>query len=481
MEKDNINNLEKNNEPKSPTNETSISDNEPKVIQTDIGAKDGQNKCPKCGSTDISLNLNNGKLRCNFCRHEFEPEKINEDGQDLDNLEGEVIGSGAQDIIAAVEDVLTFKCSSCGAEVIIDTNEATQARCHWCRNTLSINQQIPNGSIPDMVLPFKLKKEDAELEIENFVGKRKFFAHPRFKEEFTTHNIMGVYLPYMVIDINAHSTLSGQGEHQVRSYTRGSDDDKKTYYDADLYDVEREFDITIDDLTIEASTDKLINKSSEKTNNIINSIMPFDTENSVKWDANYLKGYSSEKRDINIEKLKGIINEQVKDIARYKANETLRKYDRGVRWSSEELNIKGEKWLASYLPIWLYSYQHVKNDENKRLHYVAVNARTNEVMGSIPINIPKLIGVSALIEILGIIAALYIDNDYAWILALGGIGYFVFIYYRYRNTNARHYHEKETNSTMKNLRKSDKFIRQLTGLRNSDMDGANNTNVNSKR
>ena len=47
--------------------------NEPKIVQTDTGAKDGQNKCPKCGATDISLNVNTGMLRCNFCRHEFEP------------------------------------------------------------------------------------------------------------------------------------------------------------------------------------------------------------------------------------------------------------------------------------------------------------------------------------------------------------------------------------------------------------------------
>ena len=31
-------------------------------------------KCPKCGATDISLNPRSGKLRCNFCRYEFEPE-----------------------------------------------------------------------------------------------------------------------------------------------------------------------------------------------------------------------------------------------------------------------------------------------------------------------------------------------------------------------------------------------------------------------
>ncbi|KZX11015.1 TFIIB-type zinc ribbon-containing protein [Methanobrevibacter filiformis] len=464
--------------------EEDTSNNEPKIIQTNPDAKDGQNKCPKCGATDISLNANNGKLRCNFCRYEFEVEKVGTDSDsDLRNLKGEVIGSGAQNIIADVEDVLTFKCSSCGAEVIINTTETTQARCHWCRNTLSINQQIPNGAIPDMVLPFKLKKDDAKVEIETFVEKRKFFAHPKFKEEFSTQNVMGVYLPYMVVDINGHSKLSGQGEHTVRTYTVGSDKNKETLHDADLYNVEREFDVLIDDLTIESSSDKLMGMSSEKTNNIINSIMPFDTENSVKWNANYLKGYSSEKRDINIEQLKSIIISQIKDISRYKANTTLAHYDRGVKWSSEQLDIKGQKWIAAYLPVWLYSYQQVKSSKKSLLHYVAVNARTKEIMGSVPIHMPKLFATSAVVEVFGIIIAIFtapITDDYSWIVTIAGFVFFAYFYFRYRNTNARHAHEKETKATVENLKRVDIFIRRKTGLKNSNMKGANNKKVSNK-
>jgi DNA-directed RNA polymerase subunit RPC12/RpoP len=184
---------------------------EPVMDNTGAEAAGGQNKCPKCGATDISLNVNTGLLRCNFCRHEFEPEKVAGLETDLSKLEGTVIGSGAKDIIADTNEVMTFKCSSCGAEVVIDTTEATQARCHWCRNMLSINQQIPNGAVPDVVLPFGIKKDVAKAEIEKFVGKRKFFAHPAFKKEFSSDNVMGVYLPYMVVDINAHANLTGQG------------------------------------------------------------------------------------------------------------------------------------------------------------------------------------------------------------------------------------------------------------------------------
>ena len=453
-----------------------ILNNEPRIVKTDVGAKDGQNKCPRCGSTDISVNANTGRLRCNFCRYEFEPEKIQGMETDITKLQGEIMGSGTQDIVADAQNVMTFKCSSCGAEVVIDTSESTQARCHWCRNTLSVNQQIQNGAIPDVVLPFKLTKEEAKNQIESFVGKRKFFAHPKFKSEFTTENIMGVYFPYMVVDVNSHARFSGNGEHLVKRYTRGTSNSSTTYYDADLYAVERDFDLTIEGLTVESSSDKL-NKVSNKTNNVINAIMPFDMENCVKYNANYLKGYTSERRDTNIEQLRPLVDAQSKDIARFAANETLEQYDRGVNWQVEQLDVKGKQWKTAYLPVWLYSYQEVKNNDNSTLHYVAVNARTKETMGSVPIHMPKLFGMSCLVELIGIILMIIADFDYKWIFLLLGFIYFFVIYLKYRNSDARHHHETETKKKIFNLKKIDNFIKHEKGLTNSRIAGANNTKV----
>ena len=223
------------------------------IVKTDDGAENGQSKCPNCGSTDISMNPNTGKLRCNFCRTEFEPETAEQLVENIEDLQGEVIASGAKNIDKYAENIITLKCQSCGADVVIDTESSTQARCHWCRSMLSINQQIPNGAVPDTVLPFKLKKQDAQVSIQEFVKKRSFFANPKFKADFTTENIMGVYFPYMLVDANAHVYLAGQGEQETRRYKV----DDRTYYDADVFAVRREFDLMVDDLTIESSADKL--------------------------------------------------------------------------------------------------------------------------------------------------------------------------------------------------------------------------------
>lgn len=453
-------------------------DNNVKIVKTDEGSTDGLNRCPKCGATDILLNPKTGKLRCSYCRHEFDPEKITGMEEDIKNLTGEIMGSGAQNIIADTNSVLTFKCTSCGAEIVVDTSEASHARCHWCRNVLSVNQQIPNGTIPDVVLPFKLTKDQAKACIEKFVGKRKFFANSKFRQEFTTENIMGVYFPYMIVDVNSHAKLVGQGEHLVRFYTVKSGNSEEKRYDADLYDVEREFDLAIKGLTIESNSDRLNNEDKSKTNNVINAIMPFDTENAVKYDSNYMRGYTSEKRNVNVDELKELVKVQSKDVARFAANDSLKNYDRGVAWSSEEFNVKGQQWKAAYLPVWLYSYQEVKGDK-KVLHYVAVNARTEETMGSVPIHMPKLILMSFLVEVLGILAMMFTADDFdgSWLFLTVGVIFFFIMYGRYRNSGARHTYETETEKEVTNLREVDTYIKRRTGLSNYYMEGANNTNV----
>ena len=447
------------------------------IVNTAPDAKNGQNKCPKCGATDISVNANNGKLRCNFCRHEFEPVKLEGMVEDINNLQGNVIASGAKDIIADAKDVITFKCSSCGAEVVIDTSSSQSARCHWCRNILSVNEQIPNGAVPDVVLPFSIKKEEAQAEIKKFVGKRKFFANPQFKKEFTTDNIIGVYFPYMLVDVNAHSLYKGIGEHTTRSYYLGSGDNQRRYYDADAYNVEREFDLTINGLSIESNSDRLNTKDKSKTNNIINAIMPFDVENAVKYNANYTRGYNSEKRDVNVEGLKDIVETQAADISRYAANDSLTNYDRGVAWATQDVNIKGKQWTAAYLPVWLYSYQEKKGNKSL-LHYVAVNARTKETMGSVPIHMPVLVGISSIVEIFGVLAMIFIDWKYRYVFLLLGFIYFLIMYNKYRNSNARHNYESETKRTINNLRQVDEFFEKRKRLSSPTISGANNKQLN---
>ena len=355
--------------------------------------KDGLNRCPKCGSTDIRHKPGSDLLVCLYCRNQWQGIRVEEEfgfGLGIDQLKGTVIASGARDIAADAASLMSFKCTGCGAEVTVNTDNAMTARCHWCRHVLGVNEQIANGAVPDAVLPFHIRKEDAVARIRQFVDKRRMFALKAFKEQFTPENVTGVYLPYMIVDGNVSVDVAGQGEIQTRTYTRGTGDKKKTYYDADVYQVERHVDFTVDDLPLESSTERGNLDTEKNTNNIINTILPFDTKNAVKWNASYLSGFSSEKRNSDVEHLRPRLEDQLLSVGRAQVEESVSRYGRGVRWEQERLQVHGTRWVSMYLPVWLYSY-HQPGRNGGMLHYIAVNGRTGETMGSVPVQQWKLL------------------------------------------------------------------------------------------
>jgi ribosomal protein L37AE/L43A len=362
----------------------------PSIDTVNESLKDGLNRCPKCGGTDVRLRGSTGMLVCLFCRNEWQEARVEEEfglGEGIDELEGTVIATGAEDIQADVADVLTFKCEACGAEVVVDTASSLNARCHWCRHTLNVNQQIPNGAVPDAVLPFRLAREEAVDKIRAFASKRRLFAHKRFKEEFVPENVLGVYLPYLVIDARAESQYWGKGEVQTRRWTEKSGDNTVTYYAADVYQLTRQVSFTVDDLTIEGSSERA-EFGRENTNNIVNAILPFDTKNAVRWNASYLVGFTSEKRDRDVSGVQPVLEDQLLSIGRSQVEPSLSSFDRGVRWEQEKIDVAGSRWVSMYLPVWLYSYF---QEDTGLLHYIAVNGRTGETMGSVPVSQPKLI------------------------------------------------------------------------------------------
>lgn len=451
-------------------------------------------RCSNCGGSDIRFDEESGKLQCQHCRSLIDGVMANEI-DDVSALQGKVISGGAKKIIDD-KMMVTMKCSACGAAVTINTDEAPNARCPWCRHVLSITDKLPNGTIPDLILPFKVSRKQALEEMAAYISKHHSIAERGFINEFREDAIMGVYLPYMVIDMNVHAKMSGVGEIEVRRYTVGSGDDRETRYDADAYDVAREFDLMIDDLTIEASTDRLNQNTLVNTNNVINAIMPFDTENAIDWDPRYVRGYSCEHRDVDIDDLDRRVKLQVEDVMRFRMHGAIAQYNRGVRWDKMRLEQKGVKWKTAYLPVWLYSYLDVNKNGKSVLHYVAVNGRTKETVGSTPIAWPRVF-----LRVLGVPGILWFCNIFLALLASHGIknemitelfaalGALCVFWIpvasivmamkvsKFRNRGARHMHEQETRASIENVVSNDSFQKAYRGLSRSVMTGRNDNVV----
>ena len=465
---------------------------------TKITTKGKVLRCPNCGASKAAYDVDAGGLRCENCRTVFVSPKINELGG-VDELVGEIRGSGANDLVTD-DFVMSLRCPSCGANIMVD-KDAKDIHCHWCRHNLTTRDKIPNGEMPDLVLPFKLQKKDALRRMRKFSSKRQFFSAGGFGGDLSERTIKGVYLPYVVVDVNAKVELEGSAERTigmriVNEYYNDNDDGSlKTVYDVNVYDVSRSFNLRIDDLTIEASRNKFERGSLVNTTHIVNAIMPFDTEEAVEWDPRYLKGFSSEKRDLNIEDLEPRLRSQVYDIARRSAMKTTTQYDRGVRWDKAKVDIVGIKWKTAYFPVWIYSHVMPGPGGKNAIHYMAVNARTGETMGSVPLRSwmrTVIVGVPFVVAI-GFLISLFINHDRTFAARFCSMVVFaLFTWFlakrmkamsrEYINNNARHMYELDTCILIDDMAQSDKLANALTrdnkgmiyGYNEERMTGAHN-------
>jgi hypothetical protein len=214
-----------------------------------------------------------------------------------------------------------------------------------------------------------------------------------------------IYLPYFIYDANCHVSCSGQAAHLVRRYTVGGKNNRRTYFDYDVYNFSRDFNLKVDNLTIEANSNYTNHDTTQSTQNVINAIMPFDTEQLVPYSAQYLQGgFRSEKRDVSVADVSSTAVAQVRDISRHQIiKQTMSFYNHGIKFEKNRVDKKGTRYQTALLPIWLYSYLEKKRDGRTLLHYIVVNGRTGKVQGSVPINYPKLFVVSGIIQVVAIL------------------------------------------------------------------------------
>ena len=381
--------------PPPPLGEPTSGDTQPAVVvnATPAGAADGVNRCEKCGASEVTYSAATAMFTCAFCRHQWAALALDAAmklSEGIRELKGTVRSTAAADI-ADTGALVTLACTGCGAEVVIDTDHNLRARCHWCKHELSLNNTVPNGAVPDGILPFTVSKEQAMSCISQFVAQRKAFALPAFSASFKPENVMGVYLPYMTVDGNISARLDGVGEVLEARIKVG---DNKTAYRVQKFNVTRSFDVAVDDVVVETASSKADIHSTVSTNNIINSVLPFDVKNIVRFTSNFLgENFTSERRDMDIDHADDYANQHFMTIARGSASSTIAAYDRGVRWDSEQLQVKGSRWTSVLLPVWLYGFVETKNGQAVT-HYMAVNGRTGATMGSVPINSAKANAVS---------------------------------------------------------------------------------------
>jgi len=126
-------------------------------------------KCPNCDS-NVKYNIARKALYCEYCKTEYNEEKINELNQ--------------------IIQVKCYECSSCGAKVFFDDNDISD-KCAYCGGAFVLDDKLKNMVKPSKILPFKVDKEKV---------KKYIFSK---NTDIINMDILGVYVPYWLYNLSS--------------------------------------------------------------------------------------------------------------------------------------------------------------------------------------------------------------------------------------------------------------------------------------
>ena len=185
-------------------------------------------KCPAC-TAPLHFSEETGRLECDYCGSSFTVAEAEAFSAEKEQQAAEAFEKAAAEARAdagswerpdgqdswgeEADHLKTYRCPSCGAELICD--EATAATsCPYCGNNTIISGQFHGMQKPELVIPFKLGKEEAVKTLKAHYKGRPFLPKS-FSDENHIQEIKGIYVPFWLFD--------GQAEADVRfTATRSS-------------------------------------------------------------------------------------------------------------------------------------------------------------------------------------------------------------------------------------------------------------------
>ena len=338
-------------------------------------------KCPVCGA-EIKYNPTSGNMKCEYCDSEFNPEDIfkENDSDDMNSSQEfileehektDVSFSDADSSTDETEGTLvTYKCSFCGAEVV--TAEDTSATfCVYCHRPLVIDSQLSGEFKPKLLIPFETTKDDA-IEAFKKYTKGKWLLPTKFHEEVVVQKIMGVYIPFWLLDCFVYGSIEGEGD-KVKRWSTSTHNYKKT----DTYRIRRSGELKFNNIPADAS--KKVDDA------IMDSIEPFDFNKIRDFNKGYLNGFLAQKYDLRPEDVKDRFENRARTSFIEKLEGTCG-YNGGIRIHSQRFAFKSEEYKYALLPVWLL-YTEYKGE----FYPFAMNGQSGKFIGNLPIDKTKTV------------------------------------------------------------------------------------------
>jgi ribosomal protein L37AE/L43A len=335
-------------------------------------------RCPNCGGI-ATFDIARGLLVCGQCGSTFAlPAPAPEDPAAAPPPPSSadtplaLVGLAEAPPTGDAPAVATYRCESCGADIVAESRTGITVRCHYCHNPVVLMPAISGEYAPDAIVPFTITREAAVESFRKYTSRHRF-TRRAFFDEANIEKLTGVYLPYFAVDAYLEGEFTAEAERR-HSFSQGN----ATITDHQVFALYRRTRFFIDDYAIEALTQALSAK-------IVNCVQPFDLTKLAPFDYRYLVGFQAERRDLGAEELEGRMQADFASITTRIVTADFRSlgYDSMPRPSTRSLTVTSSERKYCLLPVWLFTYL----DRAKgKTYYYAVNGQSGEASGILPVS-----------------------------------------------------------------------------------------------
>ncbi|MBQ6493760.1 MAG: hypothetical protein IJI92_07865 [Erysipelotrichaceae bacterium] len=317
-------------------------------------------KCPNCGGR-LEFDTKSQKLKCPYCDGTFDPEIFDEDDHYV--VDGETWDD---------ENVLVYTCKSCGGTIMADRNTAATS-CPYCGNPVVMTSNVSGIYKPKRVIPFKFDKKQAKEKYREFL-RGKTLLPREFTSEAVIDEIKGIYVPFWIFGGKANARMWFDATRN-----RYWSDANYNYVETSYYKLFRSGSVNFADVPVDAS--------SKISDELTESVEPFDISAAREFTDNYLAGFLADKYDINVEESRDKANSRIANSTTSLFASTTSMYDTCVPSSSSIMINQGRQEYVMY-PMWLLNIKY-----RGKMYTFAMNGQTGKFVGELPADIGKLNGI----------------------------------------------------------------------------------------
>lgn len=321
-------------------------------------------KCPACGAA-LKWDSTEQKMKCDYCDNTYDMQTLEEFEREEHETSTEDYAWEEYSATEEVDGLRTYICNSCGGTITAQ-DESAATSCPYCDSPVVLDNNVSGLLKPDLIIPFKKSKEDAQEALRKFC-KGKPLLPPSFVSEHRIEEIKGIYVPFWLYDCEA----AGKMRFDATKVKKWSTDDFD-YTKTEHYMVIREGNAMFDDVPV--------NGSKQMESRYMEAIEPFDVAEGVRFQSAYLSGFLADKYNIDSVEAQPRANERVKAGMEELLRNTVRGYDT-VTTQNTNMRLETGKIRYAMLPVWILSTNY-----RGKIYKFAMNAQTGRFVGELPIS-----------------------------------------------------------------------------------------------